>query len=448
MLDVGIFPHFRTAFLLLRHQMKHPIGRTIEKIMMNPIIRCLIGIAPTLDMSRGIDVMPLLPPAISRIAQDIPAHFDIFHVAFGIAVVHLQKIFDGIHTAFHQIVPVDDVFQHLLISSGGNLMGNARIIGLINPAAGYLIIIAAAVNLHTVAEAGHRPPSPLRIIGIGPQIMLNGAANPTDLAVGDLQSTDTLSPRRNSVQTNVFQTKVVDPHIGIGAHHEHGPAGKRLNGSKHFPGISLITAEIKVTQAFFSHFGNREILSLGGGGGENIGEMPIDIQVSLHFLGHHKGSALIVPANKPTLNVGGNQLNRMGLAFVEHQGSRIKNFFVHAPDMVKGIDLFPKGRISQILIPAVQTGLFPRSVRTIGNAGTGIHPAAEDISPTEEYAVSLLERCCRYLGKSFPCPVGGKAVILVIAFLTDIINLTRYVQIIGRLQDFLPALLAQRFHLL
>ena len=133
----------------------------------------------------------------------------------------------------------------------------------------------------------------------------------------------------------------------------------------------------------------------------------------------------------------------MCFSLVEDQCTAVEDLFVQLPDVMLGIVKRPEGGIGQVLVPAVDTGLFTLAVCTVGHAGLCFDLTAENISAAQSNRIPRKKGGVGYPAKRFPCTLGITAVVLIIAVRVDVKYASRGDDAVGCVADLLLSVLAK-----
>ena len=424
-LDVGIPVQGGTALGIAGHRVEHTVGGTVKEIVMYRKIPRGILVAPALDVGGSAYVVALLSPAKARKAQDVVADLAVFHVAGLVPAVLLQEILDGVNATLHEVMGVADILQGIEAAVRGDLVGNARVVDLVDVAVLHPIAVTAAVDLDGVSVAGDGAPHALRVVGVGAVVVLDGAADPAQFAVGHGQPLQALTAPRDGVVSRILDAEVIHRYVGVTGQHEDAPARECLDLGEDLGGVAPVTAQVQLPVALAIDDGDGKALPARGDLGEPLVVEADHIQIPGHVRRHVKGAALVLAADESPADVGGDELAAVGLSAVEDDGTAIEDGLGEPPDAAGFIVRLPQSRIAKALVPAVEAGLLPLAVGGVGHPGTGLDLPAEEIPPLESDAVPVGKLGIRHAGKGLPRRLGSQAVGGVVALVADVVGSPR-----------------------
>ena len=193
--------------------------------------------------------MALLSPTEACILYDISFNHNIFHKTVIPAGKNIKEIFNSVNTFFNNVIFVADIF-HFKFTRCIHLVGNSRIVGLIDMAVFNLISVTSSVNFNAVSITGDTSAPSLRVVRIGTVIMLYVSANPADFAVCDRQSF--YVPRSLNAEAVIFKAEVVYSYIVFIGNIKGNLPYNSFNTIKSSTGISLVASQIKLTLGVFN----------------------------------------------------------------------------------------------------------------------------------------------------------------------------------------------------
>ena len=150
--------------------MDHSVCGAVEDIVMDGKLARGVGVAPALDVSGGVDIVPLLTPSEAGKAQNILRDLAVFDDTSVHAHIFVKKILDRVDAIFDQISEIFDILHLNRNTVRRFLMGNSRVVDLINIAIFDYIIIASAVDFNAVAVAGDTSAAAFGVVWIGARI--------------------------------------------------------------------------------------------------------------------------------------------------------------------------------------------------------------------------------------------------------------------------------------
>ena len=213
-------------------------------------------------------------------------------------------------------------------------MGDARVVDLVDVAVLHPIAVTAAVDLDGVSVAGDGAPPALGVVGVGAVVVLDGAADPAQLAVGHGQPLQALTAPRDGVVSRILDAEVIHRHVGVTGQHKDAPAGQGLDLGKDLGGVAPVTAQVQLPVALAVDDGDGEALPARGDLGQPLVVEADHIQIPSHVGSHVKGAALILAADESPAHIGGDELAAVSLTAVEDDGTAVKDGLGEPPDAV------------------------------------------------------------------------------------------------------------------
>ena len=314
---------------------------------------------PRLDVRTLVAVGTLLAEAEARVEHEVVLHDEVLHAA-PIALLRREEVLDGVVALLEDVVCVADVLLVVALRAGllrdVELLRDARVVDLPGVAVRHRVVLAAAVDLHGVAEARGivAPEDPLR---------LNRAADPAELAVRDGEVA--ARARADAVDAHVLDGDVVDRHAVRAADRETVALHVELDRAEAFAGV-LRAVEVDLPRALLVVV---------------VPEVEVPVEVAVGVEGPPRE---LVEARARLLVRADHDLRRVLRAAVEDERPDVAPADVVGPH-VRVLGARPLRGIGAVLGRAVDAGLGARAVGRVGDAGGHLHRAAVDTAALEEH---------------------------------------------------------------